>query len=156
MKIADRAAAFAAAFLTASVGAAHADESADPSGCRGAMSVVEAVFAALDQRRIDGLEDLFAPGATVVHDNGREADVRQTAQATLAAPDWPPRQRALSRWRATCLGADVALVTLRNDVTFTPAQGGAFSRAYQESWILVRGKAGWRAAHGHYTRVDGR
>lgn len=156
MRVAYRAAAMAAAFLTANAAVARADETAGETACQGAIPVVEAVFVALDQRRIDRLEDLFAHGATIVHDNGREADVRQTAQAALTAPNWPPRTRALSRWRATCLSADVALVTLRNDVTFTPAQGAAFSRAYQESWILVRREDAWRAAHGHYTRVDGR
>lgn len=134
----------------ASAGDAYAD-ARGPSDAE-ARAFVEAFFRAFDARDLGALEAAFAPGASIVHDDGVETSVPKLLEILRNTKEWPPRERTLSRFTLT-RAAGAVVVGCLNHVRFAPPGRPPTEFTYNETWVLVPAADGLRAVRSHYSLV---
>ena len=117
-----------------------------------AIALIQRFFDAFDSRDYAAIEEAFAPGATLVHNNGVMTSLAEMLEIIRTTKEWSPRVRELSGFRTRWVDR-VAVVGLRNRVTVEPQNRPSATATYSETWLLQRTESGLKAFHVHYSLV---
>ena len=126
--------------------------SAQPGDDAQARTLIQDFFDAFDSRDYAAIEETFVPDAALVHHDGVITSLAEMLEIIRAAKEWPPRERELAGFQTRWIDR-VAIVGLRNRVTFKPLNRPSTTATYNETWILQRTESGLKAVRVHYSRV---
>lgn len=117
-----------------------------------AVTIVQDFFKAFDEKDLKKIDSLFPSSMKIIHHNGATTDAGEMIKIIADTKDWWPRTRTLSGYEFTT-NADLSILGLKNEVTFSLPNNKTVYEPYIETWIFRKSDNKWRAIRCHYSKI---
>jgi hypothetical protein len=116
------------------------------------VTVVQNFFRAFDDKDTGRITDLLLPYTKLIHHNGAITNTAEMNAVIQGTKDWWPRKRTLSQYEFT-EDSSLAILGLKNEVTFSLPGNKSVYEPYQETWIFGKVGQSWKPIRIHYSKV---
>lgn len=116
------------------------------------VTTVQEFFKAFDERDLGKMTNILDPAMKIIHHNGSTTNREEIITIIKETKNWWPRTRKLSDFE--CIGsADMAIVSLYNEVIFSLPKNKKVIEPYRETWIFEKIENRWKPVRCHYSKV---
>lgn len=116
------------------------------------VGIVEDFFKAFDEKDLQKINNLLLPSYKIIHYNGVTTSTDEMIKIIKETKNWWPRTRKLSDFEFMG-NADMAVVGVLNEVTFSLPENKKVEERYKETWIFRKTGTQWKAIRCHYSKI---